>query len=199
MSYALPVVSFTAADHARIVAGQIRVTWRLWKYAHVKAGKVYPAMFDGALAIEDVRAVRAAEVTDADAAEVGLRRARDLIELAREHTGASITDDTLLYRVQFRYLPERPAKPSLSIAEVAARLDRLDRASPVGPWTLQALRLIEENPGVVARALALEAGFPTSAFKINVRKLKGLGLTLSLQVGYELTELGQSYLDSLEE
>jgi hypothetical protein len=35
-------------------------------------------------------------------------------------------------------------------------------------------------------------------FKVNVRKLKALGLTLSLTVGYELSDLGQAYLDSLD-
>ncbi len=31
-----------------------------------------------------------------------------------------------------------------------------------------------------------------------MRKLKALGLTISLTVGYELSEVGQAYLDSLE-
>jgi hypothetical protein len=61
------------------------------------------------------------------------------------------------------------------------------------------LRLIEENPGVVARLLAPETGMPLPDFKLNVRKLKALGLTISLERGYELSELGQSYLDTFED
>jgi hypothetical protein len=193
-----PMVSFTADDHTRIVSGEITVTWRLWKYAHVKAGRVYATGFGGALEILDVRAVPAGGVTDADAREVGHPDAASLIQYARSHTGAMVTPDTLLYRVEFRYQPQAPEKPTLPLDEIGARLARLDHASRFGPWTEQYLRLIEENPGTVARRLAAETPWPRDDFKVNVRKLKALGLTISLPVGYELSELGQAYLDRLD-
>jgi len=62
---------------------------------------------------------------------------------------------------------------------------------------MQALRLIETQPGIVARVLAAQAGLPRLDFKANVRKLKALGLTESLMVGYELSDHGQGYLDWL--
>jgi hypothetical protein len=192
------MVSFTAEDHARVAAGEVTVTWRLWKYAHVKAGKTYATGFGGAVEIDDVRAVRAADVTEADAHEAGLPDAESLIELARSHTGREVTDETLLYCVRFRYTPVTPEKPRLPLEEIARRLDRLDVASKRGPWTLQALRLIEANPAIVARLLAPETGLPLLDFKQNVRKLKALGLTISLERGYELSELRQSYLDSVD-
>jgi hypothetical protein len=145
-----------------------------------------------------VRAVRAADVTEADAHEAGLPDAESLIELARSHTGREVTDETLLYCVRFRYTPVTPEKPRLPLEEIARRLDRLDVASKRGPWTLQALRLIEANPAIVARLLAPETGLPLLDFKQNVRKLKALGLTISLECGYELSELRQSYLDSVD-
>jgi hypothetical protein len=193
------MVAFTADDHARVASGEITVTWRLWKYAHVKSGKVYTTGFGGAVEIEDVRAVRAADVTDADAREVGLPTAAALIELARSHTGREVSDDTPLYRVQFHYTPHEPEKPKLSIEEIGKRLDRLDMASKFGPWTRQTLNLVEDQPGVAARYLAPEVGQPRDDFKLNVRKLKALGLTISLGTGYELSELGQAYLDSQSE
>ncbi len=101
------------------------MTWRLWKYAHVKAGRVYAIGFGGAVEIEDVRGVRVADVTDADARQAGLPKAAALVDLARSHTGREVSDDTLLYRVQFRYLPQAPEKPRLSLEEVERRLDRL--------------------------------------------------------------------------
>jgi hypothetical protein len=192
------MVSFTAEDHARVAAGEVTVTWRLWKYAHVKAGKTYATGFGGAVEIDDVRAVRAADVTEADAHEAGLPDAESLIELARSHTGREVTDETLLYCVRFRYTPVTPEKPRLPLEETVRRLDRLDVASKRGPWTLQALRLIEANPAIVARLLAPETGLPLLDFKQNVRKLKALGLTISLECGYELSELRQSYLDSVD-
>ena len=154
------MVSFTAEDHARVAAGEITVTWRLWKYAHVKAGKTYATGFGGAVEIEDVTPVRVADVTDADAHTVGLPDAASLVELARSHTGRQVTGDTLLYRVRFHYTPQAPEKPPLPLDELRRRLDRLDAASRWGPWTLLTLRLIEDNPSVVARFLAPETGMP---------------------------------------
>ena len=40
------------------------------------------------------------------------------------------------------------------------------------------------------RNLAPAMGWETPKFKANVRKLKALGLTQSLEVGYRLTDLG---------
>ena len=52
---------------------------------------------------------------------------------------------------------------------------------PTQPWTRQALRLIERNPGVVSTELAAEAGQERQYFKIRIRRLKALGLTESLR------------------
>ena len=189
---------FTAEDHERVAAGEVTVTWRLWKYPHVKTRGVYATGF-GFVAIEDVRRVRVADVTDADASEIGLEDAAALVELARSHTGASVTPDTTLHRVEFRYLGKadpRPPRPLPSLDQVTDRLARLDCAAARGPWTLATLRLIEENPRVVARRLAAQLGWDTADFKVHVRKLKALGLTISCEVGYELSESGQSYLDA---
>jgi len=193
------MVTFTSEDHGRVASGGITLTWRLWKYAHVKAGKTYATGFGGAVEIEDVRAVRAANLTDADAHESGLPDVAALIEIVRSHTGREVTDDTLLYRVQFHYTPTEPERPRYSLEEIARRLRRLDAASRFGPWTHQTLRMLEDRPAVAARYLAPDVGQPRDDFKLNVRKLKALGLTVSLGTGYELSELGQSYLDSLQD
>jgi hypothetical protein len=75
-----------------------------------------------------------------------------------------------------------------------ARLDRMDSARADGPWTRQVLRLIAERPGVRAPDLAASLGRETQPFKIDVRKLKELGLTHSLAVGYEISPRGRAYL-----
>src|SRR4051794_3830742 len=178
------MLMFTWEDHERVRRGEVTVTWRLWKYAHVKAGRVYPTGF-GFVEIDDVRPVAVKDVTGADAREAGLPRADDLVELARSHTGAEVSPDTVLHRVEFRYLGEedpRPPPPRLGLEAIAQRLARLDAASPRGPWTTETLRLIEENPQVVARKLAAELDWPTLEFKVNVRKLKALGLTISYPI-----------------
>ena len=64
----------------------------------------------------------------------------------------------------------------------------MDRGRRTGPWTRTILRLIEANPAVRAPDLAASLGRETKAFKLDVRKLKELGLTHSLDVGYELSQ-----------
>ena len=82
-------------------------------------------------------------------------------------------------------------------AELARRLDRLDAASRRGPWTRDVLRLIAARPGVRAPDLAASRGLETAPFKSSVRKLKELGLTESLEVGYRLSPRGKAALRKL--
>ena len=71
-----------------------------------------------------------------------------------------------------------------------ARLDRFDRASSYGAWTRETLAIIEANPARRAPDLAAELGRETAPFKRDVRKLKELGLTESLEIGYRLSPRG---------
>ena len=80
------------------------------------------------------------------------------------------------------------------LEKLAARLAKMDRLSSRGPWTNDILRLIEAGPHVPARVLAAELGWETLDFKAHVRRLKALGLTISHEVGYELSDLGRRYV-----
>jgi hypothetical protein len=53
---------------------------------------------------------------------------------------------------------------------------------------------IAKRPGVRAPDLAASFGRETAPFKVDVRKLKALGLTESLRVGYKLSPRGRAYL-----
>ncbi len=75
-------------------------------------------------------------------------------------------------------------------------LQKLDKAAPA-PWTRQALQLIADHPGVVSTSLAETAGMERADFKLNIRKLKALGLTISLEVGYRLSPRGVALLATL--
>ena len=82
------------------------------------------------------------------------------------------------------------------IAEIRARLDRLDASSSYGAWTRETLDLIDLNPTVRAPDLAAKVGRETADFKKDVRKLKELGLTESLAIGYLLSPRGEAVVDA---
>ncbi|MGH3692267.1 MAG: hypothetical protein ACRDT7_19215, partial [Microbacterium sp.] len=89
-------------------------------------------------------------------------------------------------------LAEEAAISDEDRAAIAARLRRLDRSSTAGPWTRHILESIRDHPGVSAESL--RGKVDKDVFKRNVRKLKGLGLTRSLVIGYELSPRGVAYL-----
>jgi hypothetical protein len=60
------------------------------------------------------------------------------------------------------------------------------------------LRAIAARPATRAADLAASFGRETQPFKLDVRKLKNLGLTLSLEVGYRLSPRGEAYLAAVD-
>jgi hypothetical protein len=107
------------------------------------------------------------------------------------------------YRIAFTFVggpdprAELASAADLSAAdrgELDKRLDRMDRASPHGPWTRDVLRLIAARPAERAGDLAESMGRERLPFKADVRKLKNLGLTISLERGYRLSPRGEAYL-----
>ena len=73
----------------------------------------------------------------------------------------------------------------------------MDRRSSRGPWTRTHLELIGSRPGELAETLATSIGREKRPFKADVRRLKELGLTESLPVGYRLSPRGRAVLARL--
>ncbi len=59
---------------------------------------------------------------------------------------------------------------------------------------MDVLQTIQARPAVRAPDLAASFGRETAPFKLDVRKLKALGLTISLPVGYRLSPRGEAFL-----
>ncbi|HEY2300168.1 MAG TPA: hypothetical protein VGH43_20765 [Jatrophihabitans sp.] len=180
------------ADLARIRDGSIDLAFRRWERPRVLVG----TKMRTSVGLIEVTAVdRVRTITRADAARAGASR-DELLALMAPKAPAPI------WRVELRYAGDDPrialrSKGELSSDERAAlleRLDRLDRASRSGPWTRKVLALIEANPARRAPDLAAELGRETQSFKRDVRKLKELGLTESLEVGYRLAPRGVALL-----
>ncbi|MDE2669266.1 MAG: hypothetical protein OXI51_06375 [Chloroflexota bacterium] len=178
-----------------IAEGRITLAFRRWKRPTVRAGGELRTAI-GVLAIEAVDAISENDITEADAGSAGYV-ARDALvaDLNRRPDGD-------LYRVALHLAGDDPrtalrGQDTLdrdAIEAIAARLARFDRSSRHGPWTETVLRLIETSPGVRAPDLAASLGRETQPFKRDVRKLKELGLTESLKVGYRLSPRGRAWL-----
>jgi hypothetical protein len=83
------------------------------------------------------------------------------------------------------------------LADVTAAVARLDAGKRSGPWTRQILEWIRDNPGVISTELAALLGREVAPMKADIRRLKALGLTESLRIGYQLSPRGAAYLQSL--
>jgi hypothetical protein len=178
-----------------IADGSVTVAYRRWDKPRVRPGGTQRTAV-GVIRFDTVEEVDPATLTEADAARAGVRSLAALLRLLDRRDGARV------YRMQVCLAGEDPRvglreQSDLSAEDrraVDVRLDRMDAARTTGPWTRQVLRLIAERPGVRAPDLAASLGCETLPFKRDVRKLKELGLTRSLEVGYEISPRGRAYL-----
>ena len=182
-----------------IHSGAIVLAFRRWKRSQVVPGRRYRTGID-MVEVESVDVVEPSSVDAAQAREAGYASVGELL--------ASLRGDPVLpvYRIRLRRIdgPDprdelaRAARlPESDAAALAARLARMDASSSRGPWTGAMLVLIDGRPGTVSTVLADAMGWERQDFKLHVRRLKELGLTLSLDVGYRLSPRGESYLNYL--
>jgi hypothetical protein len=174
-----------------IQRGEVTLAFRRWRKPTVRAGGTLVTRV-GVLAIDAVDRVTLGRLTAADARLAGYSTVVAL-------KASLSTRDGDVYRIVLRYVGDDPRislraeLPSAAeLSSIRGRLDRMDERSAHGPWTQVVLRLIAAKPGVRAPDLAAELGRDTLPFKADVRKLKALGLTESLQVGYRLSPRGEA-------
>jgi hypothetical protein len=188
-----PGVLFRNDVLAGIAAGEVTLAFRRWRRPTVRAGGRLRTRV-GELAIDSVEPVQEEAIGEADALRAGAPDRRTLL--------AGLSKQGTLYRIELRLagpdprvaLRERSELDASERAELEARLRRLDRAGRHGPWTATVLGLIAEQPGTRAAELAARLGREKAPFKADVRKLKELGLTESLETGYRLSPRGRAYL-----
>jgi hypothetical protein len=181
-----------------IRAGEITLAFRRWDRPRAKAGGRQRTVV-GELAIDSVERVPRSAITAADAARAGHSSLKELM------AELDARGDAPIWRIELHWAGEDArrelrARASLSDAEVAelrARLARFDAASRHGPWTRQTLELIAARPETRAEDIAASIGREKLPFKRDVRKLKELGLTESLLIGYRLSPRGQALLERL--
>lgn len=182
---------FRRADWAGLADGSITVAFRRWRRTTVRTGGTLTTAA-GVLAIDEVRRVDPGAITDEDARRAG-RRGRDevLAELRAAPTGEVHRIAFHLQGADPRVVLRAQVPSGEDLAALRARLARLD-AGPRGAWTGAVLDLIAAHPGTRAADLAAQLGRETAPFKADVRRLKALGLTESLEVGYRLSPRGEA-------
>jgi hypothetical protein len=192
---------FAGSDRDGVADGTITVAYRRWAEARVVEGRIYRTNA-GRIEIDSVRQVNPDLIADTDA-EIALADRRNAKDVRRRLRGEE-SFPTFLIKFHLVEGPdpreELAAQPDLSaddLEDLTARLAAFDKSSHPGPWTSQTLRLIQAQPSTRAADLAASVGRETAPFKLDVRKLKNLGLTYSLEVGYELTPRGTAYLKTL--
>jgi hypothetical protein len=176
--------------------GAITLAFRRWRRPSVKTGGSLLTAI-GQLEIRSVEAIQLADVTAPEAARAGYRT----LELLRADLSPY---EGQLYRIEFGSvrpdprLALREQPPSeLEVEAILAKLAAMDARAPQ-PWTAKTLKTIHQYPGIRAGDLASKVSMDRLPFKVNVRKLKALGLTISLEVGYELAPRGELILQALE-
>jgi hypothetical protein len=195
-----------------IAEGRITLVFRRWQRPTVKTGGTLRTAV-GALAIDGVEVVDSASITDVQANAAGWIDAATLVEdLFRERVpssglgrGARSDGPRQIYKIDVRFVGG-DARATLrtdddltpfDLEAIRKKLHGFDTRSPFGPWTRDTLDMIHKWPGRRAPELAAEQGRDTLPFKQDVRKLKELGLTQSLPVGYRLSPRGIRVRDSL--
>ncbi|MFC8502726.1 hypothetical protein ACFUC1_10210 [Pedococcus sp. NPDC057267] len=177
---------------AAIKAGDVDLAFRRWDRPRVLVGTRLRTRV-GVLEVTSVDQVAPSRITAAEARRAGspsLAHLRGMLEMKADRPA---------WRVGLRYAGADPreelraAVPDAEeVAAIRRRLDRLDAASSVGPWTRTTLAIIDRSPTVRAP----ELGRDTPSFKRDVRKLKELGLTESLDICYRLSPRGAAVVDA---
>jgi hypothetical protein len=162
------------------------------------AGRQYRTGQGMALA-EAVDVVKPSGITPPDAKAAGYP---DVAALLADLRG---DPQLTLYRIRFSPVEGPDPRDELAsgatltdadAAAIAARLARMDSLSKRGPWTATVLGQIASQPGVVSTVLAGQIGWDRPDYKLHVRRLKQMGLTISLDVGYRISPRGAAYLAS---
>jgi hypothetical protein len=180
----------------KIKAGDVSLVFRRWKRPSVKPNGTQMTQI-GVLAIESVDVVTGSQITDADARAAGFNDRAELL-------AALPVSDLDIYRVAVSFAGEDPrialrenaVLGGSELGEIAEKVSKLDSRES---WTRSYLELIDSMPGVYSGLLADFLGVSKDVFKPRVRKLKALGLTESLEVGYRLSPRGRTVLEYLRQ
>lgn len=183
-----------------IKSGKVSLAFRKWQKASVKAGSLIHTSI-GLVEITEIVTVDENDITDEDALSAGFTNKNQLLKSFTYNNTGTIFKIYLGYhspdpRIKLREQTELTVQ---QFKDLKMKLERLDKYSRQGNWTENVLLAIKDNPNLHAKGIATLTGFEKEWLKLNVRKLKNLGLTISLTTGYELSPLGKAFIHRYKE
>lgn len=183
-------------DHLlRIKAGEISLAFRKWKKPSVVKGTLLKTAV-GQVEILDISPIEQADIDQEQAMLAGYN------ELSEMQTILNKVKEGTIYKIQLRYHSPDPRidlRENVDLTDeelelLKKKLDRMDRTGKYGAWTKNVMMTIHSHPHKRAKDLAEILDVPKDWLKINIRKLKNLGLTISHEVGYEISPRGNVVL-----
>ena len=190
---------FKTKFSALIKSKKLETAIRKWTRPTVKEnGTLITAA--GQLRITSVKKINYNEITDKEIIEAGYANRKELDrELDRKTVGE-------IYRIKFKLegddprikLREHEDLSDVELDTLRKKFQALDARSKIKGWPLRILEAIDKEPGVLAIQQAKKLGYEKMWFKLHVRKLKNLGLTISLERGYKISPRGKVFLESVK-
>ena len=189
---------FTQQHLEGIRSGAISLAFRKWNKLSVKKDSLIKTSV-GIVQVTDAHPCTLAEISEKDAINAGFTNLQSLQAMLNKYAGQSI------YRINIRYHSPDPrlelrAQATLTdeqFEQLKSKIERLDKFSKLGNWTIAILKAIGDNPKLKAGDLAIKTGKEKDWLKLNIRKLKNLGLTVSHEPGYTLSPLGVYFLQNI--
>ena len=190
---------FKVKDLQAIKNGDVHFAFRNWEKPRVKKGSIINTAV-GQIRIENVEQITAGKISKKDLLLSGYKDLNKLLIQLKAKTSDPIYKIKVCYhgedpRIAMR---NRSTITDTEFQEIKTKLDRMDNRSASGPWTIKVLHLIDKHPHQRAQFLADTLNADKDKLKINIRKLKNMGLTQSHEIGYTISAFGKQFLIVLE-
>lgn len=180
--------------------GKICTAFRKWSRPSVReSGTLLTPV--GQLRIQSIDKIEYSQITEGEIFQAGYQNRQELDkELAFKDKGD-------IYKIHFeleRADPRIKLRANTDILndemnEIISKLKRYDTSGKIKNWTFKVLEILDREPGKYAIEYATKLGYEKEWFKMNIRKLKNLGLTISLSNGYDISPRGKVVLKELKQ
>jgi len=193
------VLLFQKAFHEGLVSGRVTLTFRRWAKPHVKVGGRYRCHPIGVLEVHGVARMAAGDIDPPDAAAAGFETLAALLEYMAGASDEPLLPTTEVWRVALRHAGDGDRvtvamEDQLTADDLDVLRQKVARLDAAHAWTKATLAAIDAAPRVAASKLAIALGRDRDELKIDIRKLKRLGLTQSFEVGYEISPRGRAFM-----